>query len=299
MIKADNLTKRFQGVTAVDHIHAEIQDGTVFGLIGTNGAGKSTFLRMAAGILKPDEGTITLDGESVFEDIRVKVRCFYIPDEPYFLGNGTADDMKTFYQGIYPNFDTDRFGRLLKSFELDGRRKIQTFSKGMKKQLAVLLGICAGTDYLFCDETFDGLDPVMRQTVKSLFANDIEERHLTPVIASHNLRELEDICDHVGLLHRGGMLLSKDLDDMKMNIHKIQCVLPAGLDRTNLQDLDIMTTEQRGSLLTLTVRGQREEIQARMQSYHPVFFEMIPLSLEEIFISETEVAGYDIKKLIF
>ena len=299
MLKADNLTKRFQGVTAVDHIHAEIQDGTVFGLIGTNGAGKSTFLRMAAGILKPDEGTITLDGESVFEDTRVKARCFYIPDEPYFLGNGTADDMKTFYQGIYPNFDTDRFDRLLKSFELDGRRKIQTFSKGMKKQLAVLLGICAGTDYLFCDETFDGLDPVMRQTVKSLFANDIEERRLTPVIASHNLRELEDICDHVGLLHRGGMLLSKDLDDMKMNIHKIQCVLPAGLDRTNLQDLDIMTTEQRGSLLTLTVRGQKEEIQARMQSYHPVFFEMIPLSLEEIFISETEVAGYDIKKLIF
>lgn len=299
MIKADNLTKRFQGVTAVDHIHAEIQDGTVFGLIGTNGAGKSTFLRMAAGILKPDEGTITLDGEAVFEDTRVKARCFYIPDEPYFLGNGTPDDMKTFYQGIYPNFDTDRFGKLLKSFELDGRRKIQTFSKGMKKQLAVLLGICAGTDYLFCDETFDGLDPVMRQTVKSLFANDIEERHLTPVIASHNLRELEDICDHVGLLHRGGMLLSKDLDDMKMNIHKIQCVLPAGLDRTNLQDLDIMTTEQRGSLLTLTVRGQNEEIQARMQSYHPVFFEMIPLSLEEIFISETEVAGYDIKKLIF
>ena len=299
MIKADNLTKRFQGVTAVDHIHAEIQDGTVFGLIGTNGAGKSTFLRMAAGILKPDEGTITLDGESVFEDTRVKARCFYIPDEPYFLGNGTADDMKTFYQGIYPKFDTDRFGKLLKSFELDGRRKIQTFSKGMKKQLAVLLGICAGTDYLFCDETFDGLDPVMRQTVKSLFANDLEERHLTPVIASHNLRELEDICDHVGLLHRGGMLLSKDLDDMKMNIHKIQCVLPAGLDRTNLQGLDIMTTEQRGSLLTLTVRGQKEEIQARMQSYHPVFFEMIPLSLEEIFISETEVAGYDIKKLIF
>lgn len=299
MIKADNLTKRFQGVTAVDHIHAEIQDGTVFGLIGTNGAGKSTFLRMAAGILKPDEGTITLDGESVFEDTRVKARCFYIPDEPYFLGNGTADDMKTFYQGIYPNFDTDRFGKLLKSFELDGRRKIQTFSKGMKKQLAVLLGICAGTDYLFCDETFDGLDPVMRQTVKSLFANDLEERNLTPVIASHNLRELEDICDHVGLLHRGGMLLSKDLDDMKMNIHKIQCVLPAGLDRTNLQDLDIMTAEQRGSLLTLTVRGQKEEIQARMQSYHPVFFEMIPLSLEEIFISETEVAGYDIKKLIF
>ena len=276
MIKAENLTKRFYDTVAVDHIHAEIHNGSVFGLIGTNGAGKSTFLRMAAGILKPDEGSITVDDETVFENTKVKARCFYIPDEPYFLSNGTAEDMKVFYQG-----------------------KVQTFSKGMKKQLAVLLGICAGTDYLFCDETFDGLDPVMRQTVKSLFANDIEERNLTPVIASHNLRELEDICDHVGLLHKGGMLLSKDLDDMKLNIHKIQCVLPAGVGSSDLQGIDIIKTEQRGSLLTLTVRGKREEIQTILQAYHPVFFEMIPLSLEEIFISETEVAGYDIKRLVF
>ena len=278
MIKAENLTKRFYDTVAVDHIHAEIHNGSVFGLIGTNGAGKSTFLRMAAGILKPDEGSVTVDDETVFENTKVKARCFYIPDEPYFLSNGTAEDMKVFYQGIYPKFDAARFDKLLKNFELESRRKVQTFSKGMKKQLAVLLGICAGTDYLFCDETFDGLDPVMRQTVKSLFANDIEERNLTPVIASHNLRELEDICDHVGLLHKGGMLLSKDLDDMKLNILK---------------------TEQRGSLLTLTVRGKREEIQTILQAYHPVFFEMIPLSLEEIFISETEVAGYDIKRLVF
>ena len=190
MIKAENLTKRFYDTVAVDHIHAEIHNGSVFGLIGTNGAGKSTFLRMAAGILKPDEGSVTVDDETVFENTKVKARCFYIPDEPYFLSNGTAEDMKVFYQGIYPKFDAARFDKLLKNFELESRRKVQTFSKGMKKQLAVLLGICAGTDYLFCDETFDGLDPVMRQTVKSLFANDIEERNLTPVIASHNLREL-------------------------------------------------------------------------------------------------------------
>ena len=180
MIKAENLTKRFYDTVAVDHIHAEIHNGSVFGLIGTNGAGKSTFLRMAAGILKPDEGSITVDDETVFENTKVKARCFYIPDEPYFLSNGTAEDMKVFYQGIYPKFDAARFDKLLKNFELESRRKVQTFSKGMKKQLAVLLGICAGTDYLFCDETFDGLDPVMRQTVKSLFANDIEERNLTP-----------------------------------------------------------------------------------------------------------------------
>lgn len=298
MIKAESLTKRFGDLVAVDHIDAEIIDGSVFGLIGTNGAGKSTFLRMTAGILKPDEGSITIDEENVFENIKVKSRCFYIPDEPYFLGNGTADDMKAFYKAMYPGFDMVRFDKMLKNFELEGRRKVQTYSKGMKKQLAVILGLCSGTDYLFCDETFDGLDPVMRQTVKSLFANDIAERNLTPVIASHNLRELEDICDHVGLLHKGGILFSKDLDDMKLNIHKIQCVLPAGIKAEDIRDIEIMKKEQRGTLLTLTVRGNKDEIQSLMKTYHPVFFEMVPLSLEEIFISETEVAGYDIKKLI-
>lgn len=299
MIKAENLTKRFYDTVAVDHIHAEIHNGSVFGLIGTNGAGKSTFLRMAAGILKPDEGSITVDDETVFENTKVKARCFYIPDEPYFLSNGTAEDMKVFYQGIYPKFDAARFDKLLKNFELESRRKVQTFSKGMKKQLAVLLGICAGTDYLFCDETFDGLDPVMRQTVKSLFANDIEERNLTPVIASHNLRELEDICDHVGLLHKGGILLSRDLDEMKMNLHKVQCVLKDGMQPEDITGLTILKTERRGKLLTLTVRGNLNQVEFVMQQADPVFYETIPLSLEEIFISETEVVGYDVKKLIF
>ena len=299
MIKAENLTKRFYDTVAVDHVHAEIHNGSVFGLIGTNGAGKSTFLRMAAGILKPDEGSITVDDETVFENTKVKARCFYIPDEPYFLSNGTAEDMKVFYQGIYPKFDAARFDKLLKNFELESRRKVQTFSKGMKKQLAVLLGICAGTDYLFCDETFDGLDPVMRQTVKSLFANDIEERNLTPVIASHNLRELEDICDHVGLLHKGGILLSRDLDEMKMNLHKVQCVLKEGTRPEDIEGLEILKTERRGKLLTLTVRGELGRVEYLMQKAEPVFYETIPLSLEEIFISETEVVGYDVKKLIF
>ena len=298
MIKAENLTKRFYDTVAVDHIHAEIHNGSVFGLIGTNGAGKSTFLRMAAGILKPDEGSITVDDETVFENTKVKARCFYIPDEPYFLSNGTAEDMKVFYQGIYPKFDAARFDKLLKNFELESRRKVQTFSKGMKKQLAVLLGICAGTDYLFCDETFDGLDPVMRQTVKSLFANDIEERNLTPVIASHNLRELEDICDHVGLLHKGGMLLSKDLDDMKLNLHKIQCVLSGRQQEKELEkELQVLKAQHQGSLLMITARGTRSEIMEKIQAKNPLFMEVLPLTLEEIFISETEVAGYEIKNL--
>ena len=298
MIETVNLTKRFDDIVAVDHINAQIRDGSVFGLVGTNGAGKSTFLRLLSGILKPDEGTISIDGEPVYEREAVKARFFYISDDQHFLGNGTPRDMMEFYRKCYPGFDCGRYRKLLDSFGLPASRKISTFSKGMKKQLSVLCGLCSGTDYLFCDETFDGLDPVMRQAVKSIFAEDMEDRNLTPIIASHNLRELEDICDHVGLLHKGGILLSKDLDDMKLNIHKIQCVLPEGLEPEQLAGLSIVSTERRGRLCLLTVRGTREEIEKVIASYDPVFYECIPLTLEEIFISETEVAGYDIRKLI-
>ena len=299
MIQAVKLTKRFEDITAVDHIDAAIREGSVFGLIGTNGAGKSTFLRLASGILKPDEGHITIDGQEVFENPAAKRMVFYISDEAYFFSNASPLDMMAYYSRVYERFDKERFRRLLKSFGLDEKRRIHTFSKGMKKQVSVILGICSNTDYLFCDETFDGLDPVMRQAVKSIFAAEIEDRNMTPVIASHNLRELEDICDHVGLLHKGGILLSKDLDDMKLNIHKIQCVLKEGMTADDLKGLQILSQEGRGRLLTLTVRGTKQEAEDIMNRYEPVFFECIPLSLEEIFISETEVAGYDIRKLIF
>ncbi len=299
MIEAVNLTKRFDSILAVDHINAVIKTGSVFGLIGTNGAGKSTFLRMAAGVLKPDEGTITVDGMAVFENEEAKRKFFYISDDQYFFSNATPKEMMSYYKMVYPGYDEARFHSLMTNFGLDEKRKINTFSKGMKKQLSVICGICARTDYLFCDETFDGLDPVMRQAVKSIFANDMEERNLTPIIASHNLRELEDICDHVGLLHKGGILLSRDLDEMKMKIHKVQCVLKPGMAPEDLVGLEIVKTERRGKLLTLTVRGDLSMVEFQMQNADPVFYETIPLSLEEIFISETEVVGYDIKKLIF
>ena len=298
MIEARNLTKRFGDIVAVDHIDATIKDGSVFGLIGTNGAGKSTFLRMMSGILRPDEGSVTIDGKEVYEDIQVKSRFFYISDDQYFFSNSTPEEMMTFYRAVYPKFNKERFIHLMESFGLDRRRKINTFSKGMKKQVSVICGVCAGTDYLFCDETFDGLDPVMRQTVKSIFAGDMQERNMTPIIASHNLRELEDICDHVGLLHKGGILLSRDLEDMKLNLHKIQCVLQPGRKAEDIHGLEIINVEERGSLLTLTVRGSRDAVETAMHSCEPIFAEIIPLSLEEIFISETEVAGYDIKKLV-
>ena len=298
MIRTDKATKRFGSLLAVDHVDTEIHNGSVFGLIGSNGAGKSTFLRMLAGILAPDEGSIQIDGADVFENAALKQRCFYISDEQFFFANSTPDDMKNYYKAIYPTFNEQRYRELMDGFGLDPNRKIRTFSKGMKKQVSVICGISARTDYLFCDETFDGLDPVARQTVKGLFAGDVADRGLTPVIASHNLRELEDICDHVGLLHRGGILFSRDLDDMKLGIHKIQFILRQPLEGDPFAGIEILKQEQRGSLYTITARGSREQLENRMAVLQPAFYEMLPLTLEEIFISEREVAGYDLKKLI-
>ena len=300
MIEAKNVSKSFSDILAVDNVSVTIREGAVFGMIGTNGAGKSTFLRMLAGVLAPDAGTITIDEMPVFENPDAKREFFYISDDQYFFANTTPAELIRYYSVAYPKFDKERAKKLLSQFGLDEKRKVATFSKGMKKQLSVICGICANTKYLFCDETFDGLDPVMRQAVKSIFAQEIAERNMTPVIASHNLRELEDICDHVGLLHRGGVLLSKDLEDMKVNIHKVQCAFKADSNIEEvLSEMEVIKKEMRGSLYTITARGNSDDIRNRIQTANPIFMEVLPLSLEEIFISETEVAGYDIKKLIF
>lgn len=299
MIEIKNISKSFADILAVDRVSVDMKENTVFGLIGTNGAGKSTVLRMVAGVLKADEGSITVDGIPVFDNVEAKKKIFFIADEPYFFANANAAEMEKYFSTVYEEFRKEDFYRYLDSFGLDKKRKINTFSKGMKKQLALLCGICSGTRYLLCDETFDGLDPVMRQGIKSIFAKEMEGRGLTPIIASHNLRELEDICDHVGLLHKGGVLLSRELEDMKCNIQKVQCVFSTPEDkRKGMEGIEIIKKEERGSLYTLTVRGTREEIVGHFATVDTVFFEALPLSLEEIFISETEVAGYDIKKLI-
>jgi len=300
MIEAIKTKKSFGDIEAVQDISAQIREGAVFGLVGTNGAGKSTFLRMMAGVLKPDEGQVLIDGEVVFENEDAKKKLFFISDEQYFFPNTTPKDMMEYYAMIYQDFDKHKFENYIEKFGLDMKRKINTFSKGMKRQVSVLLGICANTKYLLCDETFDGLDPVMRQAVKSIFVSEIMNRDFTPIVASHNLRELEDICDHVGLLHKGGILFSRDLDDMKSNIHKVQCVLTdSAEEELLLKDLEVIECIKSGSLLTITVRGDRLEIEERVGRRNPIFQEVLPLTLEEIFISETEVEGYDIKNLIF
>jgi len=299
MIEVNGLYKNFDDIQAVDDITAVIQEGSVFGLVGTNGAGKSTFLRMLCGILKPEAGSVLIDGENIYENEEAKKKIFYISDDQYFFANATPYDMKKYYERIYENFDSDRFFVFMTKFGLNGGRKINTYSKGMKKQLSVILGICSNTKYLLCDETFDGLDPVMRQAVKSIFIAEMEDREMTPIIASHNLRELEDICDHVGLLHKGGILLSKELEEMKLSLHKIQCVFKNdGFKEKFIELTNPIKIEQRGSLYTMTIRGERETLENILTTIDTVFSEIIPLSLEEIFISETEVVGYDIKNLI-
>ncbi len=299
MIELIELNKAFDDIKAVNHVSLKIADGEVFGLVGTNGAGKSTTLRIIAGVIKPDSGVVCVDNRPVYDNPDVKSDVFYISDDQYFFPNSTPDDMAGFYSSVYEKFDKEKFNKFLTGFGLDKNRKINTFSKGMKKQVSILLGLCAGTKYLLCDETFDGLDPVVRQGVKSLFAAEMEDRGLTPVIASHNLRELEDICDHVGLLHKGGVILSEDISDMKLNMQKVQCVFSSDEDEKKaLEGLDVLIHDKRGRLHTITVRGERTDVENAFKRADMVFFEMLALTLEEIFISETEVVGYDIRKFI-
>ena len=300
MIEVNQCSKKFGMLQAVNKVSLQIGNREVFGLVGSNGAGKSTLLRMMAGIIRGDEGNILVDGTDVYENEKAKSSIFYIADDSYFPANFTPREMAVYYKNVYPSFRMQKYEKLMKQFHLDERGKINRFSKGMKKQLLVILGIAAGTKYMLCDETFDGLDPVMRQAVKSLFAAEIMNLYFSPVIASHNLRELEDICDHVGLLHQGGILLSQDLEELKFHIHKVQCVLSDSQKEKKLaKELDVLSIQHQGSLLLITARGTRTEIMERIQAKKPLFCEILPLTLEEIFISETEVAGYEIKNIFW
>lgn len=299
MIEVRHVSKSFDKIKVVDDVSVTIKQDNLFALIGTNGAGKSTLLRMITGIYRPDEGQVLIDELPVYDNPKAKEKFFFIADEPYAFANANSEDMAKYFKTVYSDFDSEALYSYLEKFGLDRKRKLNTFSKGMKKQVALLMGICARTEYLLCDETFDGLDPVMRQGIKSLIAKEMDERQLTPIIASHNLREMEDICDHVGLLHKGGVLFSKDLEDMKYNIQKVQCVFENAEDaKRAVEGLEVMKAEHRGSLYLYTLRNTRDQVEKAFNRVHSVFFEVLPLSLEEIFISETEVVGYDIKKLI-
>ncbi|HHV31317.1 MAG TPA: ABC transporter ATP-binding protein [Clostridiales bacterium] len=298
MIEVKNLTKHFEDKTALDKISFHIPSGSLFGLVGSNGAGKSTFLRTLAGIYSPDGGQILVDGAEPFENSTVKSRLFFISDFPYFIPQATLAEMADFYSRVYPNWNRKRYEELCSVFPIGVKEKISNMSKGMQRQAALICAFAAQPDYLLMDEIFDGLDPVMRQLLKRVVSSDVSERGMTVLIASHNLRELEDFCDHIGLLHRGGVIFERELDELKLGINKVQAVLKPMPELSAFAPLDIVKTEIRGSLINLVVRGGKEEIMAKINSLNPVFAEILPLTLEEVFISEMEAAGYDLENIL-
>ncbi len=286
-------------IKSLDNVSAVINTGSIFGLIGSNGSGKSTLLRIMSGVVKPDSGYVSYDDRPVFEDELVKQEIVFLPDEQYFLPGASINEMKDFLKTVRSSFSEENFNKLRDIFKLDCDRKIQTFSKGMKKQASVMLGIASRPKYLLCDETFDGLDPVVRQLVKRILAEETADGNMTVIIASHNLREMEDICDTVALLHKGELLFEQGLDDMKLGLHKVQAVFADGITADELTSLNILSFERRGSLVTFIARGERSRIEDFLRAKSPTFFELIPLTLEEIFICEMEDKGYDFSKLIY
>lgn len=298
MIQVERLTKKFQTYTALNQISVSVQPGSVFGLVGSNGAGKSTLLRTIAGIYKPDSGTVAIDGTPIFEHPNVKNDIFFISDFPYFIPQSNMKEMAKFYASMYSNWSHERYRELCSLFPIEEKMKISSMSKGMQRQVALICALSTQPKVLLMDEFFDGLDPVMRQLLKKLLAREVSERNITVMIASHNLRELEDVCDHVGLLHQGGVVFEQELDGLKLNLHKLQAVFKPMISMDVFSDLDILKFDMKGSLINMVIRGDKGVISRRIEALKPVYFEMLPLTLEEVFISEMEVSGYDIDKII-
>lgn len=292
MLNMQEVTKTFGNFTALNHLTMYVPKGAVYGLVGPNGAGKSTAIRLLTGVYRPDCGEITLEGQEIYENPEVKTRISYIPDEIFFFPSASLEEMRKYYKGFYPKFDDELFDRLYDVFQLPKKGQIRRFSKGMQKQAAFHLSICTRPDVLILDEPVDGLDPVMRRQVMSLILSDVAQRETTVLISSHNLRELEDVCDHVGIMDKGQMLLEKSLASMQGNTVKLQIVgdTPEGLE--------ILHTSASGRLNTLVVRGTPQEVQAKVAACNPTYFDILPLSLEEIFIYELGGVNYEVKNIL-
>ena len=292
MLKMTNVTKTFGGFKALDNLTLTVPKGAVYGLVGPNGAGKSTAIRHLTGIYRPDSGDITLEGAPIYENPAAKMRIGYIPDDIFYFPSATLEEMRKFYRGIYPQFDDQLFERLYDIFNLPRKSPIRRFSKGMQKQAAFHLTLCTRPDVMILDEPVDGLDPVMRRQVWSLMLSDVAQRGTTVLVSSHNLRELEDVCDHVGIMDKGRILLERSLADMQGSTTKLQMV------GATPQELDVLHETSSGRLQTLIVRGSMEEVQAIVEASNPVYFDLLPLSLEEIFIYELGGVNYEVKNIV-
>lgn len=298
MIEAKDLCKKFEDFLALDHVSCHIEKGCIYGMVGSNGAGKSTFLRVLAGIYQRDGGQLQIDGEEVWENPEIKGRMIFVPDELYFLPGATIPRMIKLYAAIYPRFDRSRAQTLSEVFKLPLRKPIDTFSKGMKRQAATLLALSARPDYLLLDETFDGLDAVMRNFVKGLICNDVAEYQATAILTSHSLRELEDTCDQLVLLHRGGVILENDVQNLKTTLFKVQIAFEQEYDKTMFADLDILDYTKRGSVANMILRGDPEDTRRQLSAKNPILCDMLPLTLEEVFTFEMQALGYDFREVL-
>ena len=297
MIEVRDVIKKFDGFAALDTATLTVPKGSVYGLVGPNGAGKSTLIRHLTGIYRQDAGSLEIDGQSVWENAALKARIAAIPDDWYFFLQATVRDMMRFYKGFYPNFSTERYEKLKEVFAIDEKRQIRRLSKGMQKQVAFWLALSAMPDYLILDEPVDGLDPVMRRQVWSLMMGDVSERGTTVLVSSHNLRELEDVCDHVGIMDHGKVLLERSLVQLQDNMVKLQVVFKDGMNEVPA-DLPVLHASKLGRIHTLIMRMNAEEATARMAAYDPMLIDAVPLTLEEIFIYELGGADYAVKDIV-
>ena len=299
MIQVNNVVKTFDGSRALDGLTMRVERGSIYGLVGPNGSGKSTILRHITGVYRPDSGSVLVEGKPVYEDPEVKARIAVIPDELYYFNSASTRDMMRFYRGVYPKFDMERYETLRKAFpEVDEKAPIRRLSKGMQKQSAFWLALCCDPEILVLDEPVDGLDPVMRRQVWSLLMGDVAQRGTTVLVSSHNLRELEDVCDHVGILSHGKVLLERSLTDLQDNVVKLQVAFNQPELPQLPKDMNILHIGQLGRVYTLIVRGDPSEIKTRMAVYSPILLEALPLSLEEIFIYELGGEDYAVRDIV-
>lgn len=298
MIEVERVNKQFGRLKALHDVSLAVHKGSIYGLVGCNGAGKTTLLKLLAGIYKPDSGLLMIDAQPVYENEAIKERTVFIPDSLYFFHNYSIQDMANFYAKIYSKWNQERFQQLSQVFNIESNRRVKTLSRGMQRQVAFWMGLSLMPAVMILDEPLDGLDPVMRQNVKRLIIQDVAERDLTVMISSHNLRELEDICDHVGILHQGQVLIQKDLDDLKADVHKIQIAFSDAIPPALLHETEALHHEQRGSVTIMIVRGAYDHIISRMQAYQPAVLDVLPLTLEEIFIYEMGDNGYEIHNIL-
>lgn len=298
MIKVNAVTKYFDDYKVLDEISLNVRKGTIYGLIGPNGAGKTTVINHINGVLRPESGEITIGGEKIYENDKVKRKILNIADDWFYYGTFTIKEMAKFYADVYPDFNWERYEGIKQIFKIDEKRQIRKLSKGMKKQVAFWLSLSAMPEVLMLDEPLDGLDPVMRKQVLNLVIADVADREMTVLVSSHNLRELEDICDWVGIIHKGKMVIEKPLDDLKGNVHKYQVVFGENGMSELCNGDDVLHVSNTGAVYNIIIRGSADETDAKIRALSPILCERISLTLEEVFIYELGGLGYDFKNII-